>query len=353
MKNKLRQVLINLAGNAVKFTHEGSVTVTAEFVDDNLYRFAVADSGPGVDEKLQTLIYATFEQGRIGHSEGGTGLGLSISNAHVRLMGGEMVLESAAGKGARFSFELPLPPATGSRARWLDERYSRISRLVPGRHVRAHVVDDVPENRDVLAQTLERVGATVTVAADGEEGLTVLEASPADIVFADIRMPKMGGSEMHRRIVKLMGDAAPRIVAVTASALSHERQGFIEEGFDLVIDKPFRVEHIYATLEELLGVEFEYVEAVTPDAAVTGDLADLPGLQKVELAGDLHDALLQAARMHSVTELNRQLDRLAASGERESELAGSLRTLAKGYDMKPVVQALEQVTRRVPGAQKA
>jgi len=158
---------------------------------------------------------------------------------------------------------------------------------------------------------------------------------------------------MRRRIVELMGDAAPRIVAVTASALSHERQGFIEEGFDLVIDKPFRVERIYATLEELLGVEFEYVEAVTPDAAVTGDLADLPGLQKVELAGDLHDALLQAARMHSVTELNRQLERLAASGERESELAGSLRTLAKGYDMKPVVQALEQVTRRVPGAPKA
>ena len=257
--------------------------------------------------------------------------------------------ESAAGKGARFSFELPLPPATGSQAGWLDERYSRISRLAPEQTVRALVVDDVPENREVLAQTLDRVGAVVTVAADGEEGLAVLAAAPADIVFADIRMPKMGGSEMRRRIVERLGDKAPRIVAVTASALSHERQGFLDEGFDLVVDKPFRVERIYATLEELLGAEFEYLEKATAAAVQTPEeFGELPGFASIEVSGDLHDALLQAARMHSVTELTRLLDRLAATGEQQNALADHLRTLSRGYDMKPVVQALEQVTRRQP-----
>ena len=353
-ESKLRQVLINLAGNGVKFTNEGGVTVTAEFVDDNLYRFAVADTGPGVDKELQSLIYAPFEQGRIGGTQGGTGLGLAISNEHVRLMGGEMKLESAAGEGARFSFELPLTPALGLEARWLDERYSRVLRLTPGQQVRALVVDDVPENREVLAQTLDRVGVAVSVAGDGDEGLEVLEITPADIVFADIRMPVMGGSEMRRRIVERLGESAPRIVAVTASALSHERQTFVDEGFDLVVDKPFRVERIYATLDELLGVQFDY-EAVGPEEAVTDSEAGLDHSGEARepvfagvVAGDLHDALLRAARMHSVTELNSQLDLLAVVGERERSLADHLRALSRAYDMKPVIQALQQVERGQP-----
>jgi signal transduction histidine kinase/DNA-binding NarL/FixJ family response regulator len=334
-ENKLRQVLINLLGNAVKFTESGEVTLAVRAAEDHTFTFAVQDTGPGIAPEQQAAIFEPFHQAAPEAHKGGTGLGLAIARRHVELMGGQIALASTPGQGACFSFSLLLPAAqerTGSALP--DEHYRAVLRLAPGRAVRVLIVDDVATNREILAQLLGRIGVQVDLAEGGEQALALARAHRPDLAFTDIRMPGMDGVEVLRRL-RREHPLLP-MVAVSASVMEHERLYYLSAGFDDFIDKPFRTERVYACLAQLLGVEYE--RATPPDEAP-------PEAPQVQLPEALYTRIMEAVELHSVTEVKEYLDQIEKLGPEGRQLASWLRDLVQRYDLEGVRRALEQVRR--------
>jgi len=263
-ENKLRQVLINLLANAVKFTAEGQVTLTARALADDAYYFAVRDTGPGIPAEQHNLIFEAFQQNQEGQHRGGTGLGLAIVRRYVGLMGGRAEVYSEMGTGTRFFFSITLPPARHPVQPAADNQFAATERLVSTTPKRALVVDDVAAHRDLLVYYLERIGVQVEQAASGLQALEILRRWRPDIIFIDIRLPDLSGFAVRQRMAAEHGDIGS-VVAVSASALAHERRHYIDEDFDAFIGKPFGMEQVYTCLADLLGAEYEYAApAPTP-----------------------------------------------------------------------------------------
>ena len=250
---KLRQVLINLLGNAVKFTEHGGVTLRLIDEAESRWRFAVADTGPGIPHDTRERVFEPFQQGDCG-SHGGTGLGLSIARRQVELMGGSLVLESASGRGSLFHFTLDLPAA--SVLLEPDSMSIESCRLAPSHHVRALVVDDVLENRKVLSTMLRMAGCHTAMAENGRQAVQAVREFQPDIVFMDMRMPDVDGIEATRQIAREFGLERMCVVATSASVLDRERERCLAAGCDEFVAKPFRAEQIYACVADLLDVEF-------------------------------------------------------------------------------------------------
>ncbi|MCZ6634875.1 MAG: ATP-binding protein [bacterium] len=340
-EGKLRQILINLSGNAVKFTTRGEVTLMASALDQDQYAFEVRDTGPGIPEDKQAAIFEPFQQEEAGLQKGGTGLGLAIATKHVAMMGGKIGLESQPGVGSRFFFTLTLLP--GQELEKGDETrdWSRVKHLAEGQLVRALVVDDVENNREVLSQMLARIGVDVKMAENGQEALDLMDQDMPDIVFMDIRMPVMDGPEALDRLFQTHGKDATKVVAVTASVFAHQRESYLEMGFKEFLSKPLPKEKIYACLSDQLGVDYELGEKILPDSpAEASQEVDWKDLQ---LPSDLHSDLMTAVDTHSITQLRTSLEQLA---EESPELANHLTELARGFNMEGIKAVLEEVGTR-------
>ena len=182
-EGKLRQVLINLIGNAVKFTSSGQVGLKVEALEDSRYHFDAWDTGPGIPEEKQKSIFEPFQQEDEGMRQGGTGLGLAISLRHAEMMGGELELESTLGSGTRFTFTLTLPPAEAAVEKEAETDWSRVRRVAEGHSVQALIVDDIATNRDVFSEILTQIGVQVQTAENGVEGLELIGRAMPDILF--------------------------------------------------------------------------------------------------------------------------------------------------------------------------
>ncbi|MBT4138043.1 MAG: response regulator, partial [Candidatus Latescibacteria bacterium] len=271
-EGKLRQILINLIGNAVKFTDEGEVALRVKKEDDGGFYFEIYDTGAGIAEARQGVIFEPFHQESEGMRQGGTGLGLAIARRHVEMMGGELKLASQIGRGARFYFTLSLAEVALQTNDLLRRNYlenARVKCLEEGTSVLALVVDDIETNRDVLVQMLEKIGVVADSVDSGEKALHWVQLQMPDIVFMDIRMPGIDGDEALRRLIDRYGTDVPKVVAVTASVFEHQRQQYEAAGFDGFLDKPLRAEDVYAMMGNLLGIGFEY-----------GELEETPAAQK-------------------------------------------------------------------------
>jgi signal transduction histidine kinase/DNA-binding response OmpR family regulator len=338
-ESKLRQVLINLLGNAVKFTDAGWIGLQLQERGDNRYRFEVGDSGPGIAPDYQQTIFRPLQQGAAGATKGGTGLGLAIAARFAEMMGGRIELESALGEGARFSFELVLPQGEVSQAASDAMDFARVRHLAPRQQVRALVVDDLEENRAVLERMLTTIGVEVEQAVGGREAIEAVRRQMPHILFMDIRMPGMSGIEALRRIEAEFGRASCKIVGVSASAFTHQRQEYLAAGFADYIDKPYRAERIYAALADLLGVVFEYEERGAEESA--GD--EVFDFDAVVLSEILHANLAKAAARHNLSQLDRELAALEELGTSERRLAEHLRLLAREFNLKAISQVLDQI----------
>jgi PAS domain S-box-containing protein len=260
----LRQVLVNLLGNAVKFTDEGCVVFTVEVLeplpvselDLARVRFMVSDSGPGIPENKQAAIFEAFEQSR--QDKGGTGLGLSISMQLIRLMGSIIEVDSKPGKGSCFFFTLTLPTAERHSAEAVVPvrrgcgRGGR--RLTAGQRLSVLLVDDVEANRMLAKYLMEQRGWRVDEAANGQEALNLLERGGYDIVLMDVEMPVLDGIEatqLLREREAVSGGHMP-VIAMTAHALRGDRERLLASGMDDYVSKPLVLEDFFAAIERQL-----------------------------------------------------------------------------------------------------
>ena len=338
-EGKLRQVLINLLGNAVKFTQRGRVSLRLAAKGSALWKFEVSDTGVGVPPEAQANIFEPFQQGPGVRGHGGTGLGLTIARRQVELMGGELELRSVPGVGTVFYFTVPLPGASYSRLTVGADPLREVERLAEGYEVRALVVDDIRENREVLSTMLAAVGCEITLAENGRQALEVVAISRPDIVFMDMRLPEIDGMEATRRIVRDYGQSGLKVVATSASALEHERELYLRAGCDDFVAKPFRCERVYGCLKNLLGVEFDFKAGA--GAAGSPPLLDF---RSIVLPEDLAVRLMMAAELHSATVLKnclREVEELGSSGQR---LAVHLREFLASYDMETIQKIVAQIT---------
>ena len=251
---RLRQVLFNLAGNAVKFTAHGVVAIEASQSEDDpaLLTFEVSDTGIGIEPEKQREIFGPFFQadGATTRKYGGTGLGLTISARLVRLMGGELQVESEPGSGSRFHFALRLPPADMPPG----EPSSNPVLTEPPRHLRILVAEDNLVNCRLVEAILRRQGYSACVAHDGREAFDAFRAESFDLVLMDMQMPNVDGLEATRMIRHWELDAcAPHIpiLALTANAMASDRAACLDSGMDGYLTKPLRIEELLRTVRSL------------------------------------------------------------------------------------------------------
>ena len=261
--NRLRQVIVNLIGNAIKFTEAGEVAleVAVEPEADSRVRlhFVVADTGIGIPEEKQRLIFEPFEQGDTSATRQyeGTGLGLAIASQLICLMGGQIWVQSAAGAGSRFHFTAlfehgPARAETAPRPEAVAEKPQRVEAR-KGRPLRVLLAEDNPVNQLMTVDLLEKQGHKVFVAANGKEALALREREPIDLLLLDVQMPEMSGFEVVAaiRTKERGGSRHLPIIAVTARAMKGDRDRCLAAGMDDYLSKPLRADELLAAIDRL------------------------------------------------------------------------------------------------------
>jgi CheY-like chemotaxis protein len=332
---KLRQVLINLLANAAKFTRTGSVLLRIEEVQPGGWLFEVEDTGIGIGSDLQKSIFEPFSQGT--RSRDGTGLGLAIAHRQVRVMGGTLEFNSILDKGSKFFFTVPLPRVSPFQNLTRD-KFAYVERLAPGCSVRALVVDDIKENRDVLSLMLRMVGCDIWTSETGEEALNLVRQAQIDILFLDMRLAGMSGLETARHLQREQG-ARIKIVAMSASALGHEQQGYLKAGCVEFIPKPFLPEQIYRSLHILLGSEFIFREEKRNNSAIPEPI----DLKELAIPKELLTRLAAAADTHSATTIRSCLKEIEQLGPKGIRLARYLLQFLVDYDMKTIQKLVSEL----------
>ena len=273
---KLRQVLINLINNGIKFTKMGGVSVLATPKTEDLQIlstsfaeideekkvtliFEVRDTGVGIAEDEIELVFDAFSQTEAGkHSQEGTGLGLPISRRFVHLLGGEIGVQSELGKGTIFQFDIQTKLADPEEISHINNRQRAIA-LKPGQpRYKILVVDDRPTNRLLLVKLLAPLGFEVKEASNGQEAIAVWERWDPHLIWMDMRMPIMDGYEATQKIKGTTKGNATAVIALTASVLEEEKAIILSAGCDGFVRKPFREATIFETMAKHLGVEYIY-----------------------------------------------------------------------------------------------
>ncbi|MGD2020300.1 MAG: ATP-binding protein, partial [Thiohalocapsa sp.] len=281
---RLTQVLLNLVGNAVKFTARGTVTLTVcvEQQDESQVRlgFTVTDTGIGIPEARRADLFDAFTQLDTSNTRGhgGSGLGLTISARLLALMGGRLRMDSVEGRGSRFWFGLAFP-RTSEEA---NEVVAPAPALRALHGIRVLVAEDDPVSQLLARDLLSRRGAVVTVAANGAEAVAAAAQDGFDLILMDIRMPEMDGLEACRRI-RAMPNGGPPIVALTANALAEERELCLAAGMDGYLTKPIDPEALYAELSRWLGAPVDVIDAPRLAPAPVATAPALPGFDTADI----------------------------------------------------------------------
>lgn len=260
-ETRLRQVLVNLLANAIKFTSQGGVVLRLRAVRETeavRLSIAVEDTGPGIAADDQARIFEPFVQVGQPTAQHGTGLGLAITRQFVELMGGRIELGSELGSGSCFRVELPVGPASETDVPAVCRDLGEVTGLAPDEPAwRALIVEDQIENARLLEGLLRSVGFQTRVAVDGAHGIDVFREWQPHFIWMDVRMPRMDGIEATRRIRTLAGGREVKIVALTASAFAEQRGEILAAGMDDVLYKPYRANDLWILMERHLGVRFK------------------------------------------------------------------------------------------------
>jgi hypothetical protein len=260
---RLGQVLLNLTGNAVKFTARGRVSVDVALsradVDSVELAFRVSDTGIGLTPEQLNRIFAPFSQADASSTRkyGGSGLGLAISKQLVELMGGRIWAESTFGEGSCFSFTIPFKRVVDTDVPVVEDT-AGIAAVAAARArlvgARVLVAEDNEFNQIVIEDLLTGCGATVTLCANGRQVLEALTRAPFDLILMDVQMPEMDGYEATRQIRAIPAWASQRVIAMTANAMDEDRQRCLDAGMDDFETKPIDPDHLFVTMAKWLSV---------------------------------------------------------------------------------------------------
>ena len=293
----VKQVLINLLGNAVKYTDNGSVSLKVIRRNSHI-DFEIADTGPGIKADDLERIFQAFYQTESGIAKGeGTGLGLSICQEYTKLMNGRLDVKSQFGQGSVFTLSLPLPdslaPAVPAIAR-------TIIGLEAGRdEMRILIVDDKEDNRELVLQLLGSTAFSLRTANDGQQAITSFIEWQPHLIWMDMRMPVMDGYQATKKIRSLPGGEKVKIVALTASAFEEELQDILQAGCDDMVRKPLEAASLFAVMGDLLGLRYRYADpAATTDPTLTAklDFSVLPTAQITALKAAAEELDIGALR---------------------------------------------------------
>ena len=308
-ESKLRQVLINLLDNAIKFTSIGSVNFRVLLVTEHLslttdkrqmtIRFEVEDTGIGIAPTELDKLFKPFTQTETGLKSGvGTGLGLSISKKFVQLMGGDVVVSSMPGQGSKFAFDIEVTLVEEIPIETTQSIGKKVIGLAPDQpRYRILIAEDKLTNRLLLVKLLSSVGFEVLSAENGQETVAMWESWEPHLIWMDMQMPVMNGYEATKKIKASLKGQATVIIALTASVFEEQRHVILSAGCDDFVHKPFRAEHLLAKMSEYLGVRYLYEEKDEQQNSSSSFILDPSSLQVMptEWVEQLHHAAAQGS----------------------------------------------------------
>jgi PAS domain S-box-containing protein len=344
-EGKIRQVLVNLLANAIKFTQSGEIKlhVALETRSDNrLWLSArVEDTGPGIAAQEQEKLFEPFNRAAPGiNSQEGTGLGLAISRKHARLMGGDVTVISTLRSGSRFTFEIPVAPGAAECA-----VRRAVSRRVIG--IRAGterpgilIVDDQIDSRDWLAKLLTVVGFSVRVAGNGEEAIRIWEEWRPHMILMDVQMPVMDGLEATRRIKADPRGTETVIIVLSASAMNEERRIVLESGADGFLAKPCREDDLFETIRIFLKIVYDYDETDAGEDELAAGLPVVSAARLGQLPREALEDLRDAALNGNKKLLNGLIVKLRKGDH--AGCADGVQGLADAYQYQSLAQLLEE-----------
>ena len=347
-EKRLRQVLLNLLGNAVKFTGQGAVTFSVELAPyqdadaegARTLRFAVRDTGVGIAPEQHAQIFHAFEQaGDARQRAGGAGLGLAISQELAQLMGGEIRVQSAPGEGSLFWFDAAFPTLPGDALAKPDAGGAITG--YQGERRRLLVADDRAENRQVLRDLLQPLGFAVDCAADGREAIALARQYQPDLIFMDLVMPVMMGFEAVPSIRQIPELADVPIIAVSASVLEMNKAQSHQAGCDDFLAKPIDAGQVYDMLAKHLRLEWIYDTREALDdlrQSIVPDEVPAPGEPpRAEL-----EALYELARLGNMERVIEQAHRLEELSPPHRALARRVAALAATFDDEQIQELVRQ-----------
>jgi signal transduction histidine kinase/CheY-like chemotaxis protein len=273
---KLKQILINLLGNAIKFTIKGSVELNVSVLKKNddgaiTLSIKIQDSGRGIHPGDINKIFDPFFQSENISAQKGTGLGLTICKQYTELFGGKISVESNLEVGSIFTVQIPVQPAT--RSDIIQEYYQSIKSLAPEEpEYKILIVEDQQENSILLQRVLENVGFNARIAKNGQEGIEMYKVWKPQLIFMDIRMPVMDGIEAAKIIRQIEHDNTIKIIGLSAHVFNEEIQNILAAGMNDFIKKPFTFSEIYSSLQKHLDVKY-----------IFEDLSDVPDQEQIQL----------------------------------------------------------------------
>ena len=346
-EGKLRQALINLIGNAIKFTKRGQIKLHITLdqrTDNRLWLSArVEDTGSGISDKDQLKLFEPFTQakGSINTQEG-TGLGLAISRKYARLMGGDITVTSSAGRGSIFRLEVPIECGDARVAERLGTHRRVIGLRAGTKAPRILVVDDQFENRDWLMKLLTTVGFSVRGADNGEAAIRTWEEWSPELILMDVHMPVMDGLEATRRIKADPRGKETVIAVLTASAMADDRRAVFQSGATDFLAKPCREDELLEKMRALLNIAYDYEETSIAESQPAG-AATLSAQRLGQLAPELIEELKNATLDGNRKLLKRLILKVRETGGAES--AHALQQLADKYEYEAMTGLLEEACR--------
>ena len=339
---RLRQVLVNLTGNAVKFTTEGGVTIRLGVRQNARQHLVieVEDTGPGIEPEDQARLFQPFVQLAESQMQKGTGLGLAISRQFVELMGGSIGVESTPGKGSIFRIDLPVELADDSAINTQQAALpaAQIRGLAPGQPAyRILIAEDQLENQLLLTKLMAAIGLDTRLAENGQRCVEMFQEWHPHLIWMDRRMPVMDGMEATRRIRAMPDGQDVKIVAVTASVFGEQRQELFDAGMNDFVRKPYRFHEIYDSLALQLGVKYVYATTAAPAAE--------PAMSAV-LTPEMMEVLPEAVRLRlrealECLDAGSIMEIIGEIAETDARLAGALSRLAENFDYLPILKVLE------------
>ncbi|APB33954.1 two-component hybrid sensor and regulator [Gloeomargarita lithophora Alchichica-D10] len=342
-ENKLRQVLINLISNAIKFTKEGGVSVAVQALGQTetscTLRFAVTDTGVGMTpDELKQLFQAFVQTDTSKKVSEGTGLGLAISRQFVQLMGGDITVTSEKGVGTTFSFTIQAQLSTVESVAELTPKTVKV--VAPGQpEYRLLIVDDKLENRQVLKALLESIGLSSREATNGQEAVELWQTWQPHLIWMDLQMPVMNGLEATNYIKSHHSEIPkPIIIALSASVFEEEKRHALTVGFDDFVIKPYRETTIFAKLEQFLGLKFIY-DTDSPNLPASSSASKLLTREDLQV---LPADWLQEFHRAAVSLNSRKMNQLISQiSDNHGELASTLKRMVKQVQIEPLIALTE------------